>query len=302
MLIPICDEIRRRHMPAITFLMVVMHLALFVSALDGQWFTESARLNEVCFSSGVSHGALVYQEWLRYGTYWLLDKSWFAVLANLAILIIFGPSLENRAGRLLFLLIYVSSAIMGGIFHSLFSHHIFATVSTSGAIAGLLGAYAVQIDLQTRIRTVTMWYEHPISGTTLCFLWVFAQVLLANHVVCDSGVSSFAIVLGGFLNGVLVGYFTRELTPNVVINRSGLLEIVPRSVARNLKQQQHKQLSRQPAKFEHPEKACPYCDAENHAPIQENNGAFFYQCAAKSCRRLVFVPRRIAIRILQPRS
>lgn len=304
MLIPLCDEIRRKRLPAITFLLVVLHITLFFSALDGQWLVTSGRMHEVNFNSGISHATLQHGEFIKYGTYWLVDKSWFALLANLAILMIFGPSLEDRAGKLLFLCIYFSSAVIGGIFHSLFPGHIYPTVMTCGAIAGLLGAYAVQIDLQTKIRTMAMWYEHPIPGSTLCFLWVFAQVILSNYHVCESGSASFAVILGGFLNGVLVGFFSREFTPNVVISRAGSLEMVSREHAITLRQNnraaQDSQGASQNRNHENADRICPYCQNENNSPVQENNGAYYYQCAAGSCRRLVFLSKQAASRVPQP--
>lgn len=298
MLIPLCDEIRRTRLPVITFLMVVMHLALFVSAMDGQWFTESARLHEVCFGSGINHLAYQNGDWLNFFTYWMLDKSWFALGANMAILLIFGPSLEDRAGRFLFLMIYILSGVAGGLFHAFFPSHIYPTIMTSGAVAGILGAYAVQIDLQTRIRTISMWYEHAITGTPICFLWIFAQVLLSHHDVCESGAASFAVIVGGFLTGVMLGYLTKEWTPNVIIWRAGAMEVVSRQVAQQLKKKASSvQRSRETTNS--PELECPYCHCENHSPILENDGSYYYQCAAAGCRRLVFLSSQVARRLLQ---
>lgn len=297
MLIPLCDEIRRTRLPAITFLMVVMHVALFFSAMNGHWLSESARLHEICYGSGINYQAFENGEWLNFLTYWMVDKSWFAVLANMGVLLIFGPSLEDRAGRLIFLLIYLSSALAGGLLHGFFPNHVYPTIMTSGAVAGVLGAYAVQIDLQTRIRTISMWYEHPITGTPICFAWIFAQLLLTNHEVCQSGAASFAIIVGGFLTGVLLGYATKEWTPNVIIWRAGSMEIVPRKLADALSQKVEDQRKNLPPE-QHPELECPYCHCENRSPIVENEGSYYYQCAAHSCRRLVFLSRKVARRLL----
>lgn len=298
MLIPLCDEIRRIRLPAITFLLVVLHLALFVSALDGQWTQAGGRLHEVCFNSGVSHNSLEHHQWLNYGTYWLLDKSWFALLANLSVLVIFGPSLEDRAGRLLFLTIYAISAVMGGLFHSWFPAHVYPTITTSGAIAGLLGAYAIQIDLQTKIRTLSMYYEQPLSGITLCFGWIVAQVFLANYDVCDSGVASFPVILGGFLTGVVLGFLTKELTPNVVITKAGSLEMVPRKEAHLYRASQKKKKAESSSpKSQNPGRVCPYCHNENHAQLIDNDGSYYYRCEAADCKRLVFVSTKAASRL-----
>lgn len=300
MLIPLCDEIRRIRLPAITFLLVVMHLALFVSALDGQWTQTGGRLHEICFNSGVSYDSMQHQQWLNYATYWMLDKSWFALMVNLIVLLIFGPSLEDRAGRLLFLVIYSASAVVGGIFHSWFPTHIYPTVTTSGAIAGLLGAYAIQIDLQTKIRTLSMYYEQSLSGITLCFGWIVAQVFLANYDVCDSAVASFTIILGGFLTGVILGFLTKEFTPNVVMSKAGSLEIVPRSEA-NLYEngRRHAATKGDTDAGRNPGQVCPYCHNENHTPLIDNDGSFYYRCEAADCHRLVFVSRKAASRLVQ---
>ncbi len=233
MLIPFSDEIRCPHLPVITFLFFVMHMALLMVALDGNFLQEAGRLHESrlyehCVEKGISHSSWQQGNWISFFTYWALDKSWLAFLANGMILLVMGPSLENRAGKLLFTLYYVGSAAVAGLVYSILPENTVSSVSSSGAIAGLLGAYAIQIDLQTRVRAICIWYDQDVSGLMLATFWFIAQAALLGHQVCESPTGSMALVCSGFLTGIVGGYLTREFTPNVVVARYGELVIVSR--------------------------------------------------------------------------
>lgn len=296
-MIPVSDEIRRPHLPAVTFLLLVLHMALFISALDGHFLNEGSRLHELVFRFGLNHNSFVNHEWLDLGTYWIIEKSWYAFLANNLVLFVLGPSLENRAGKLLMLVFYMVAATVAGVCYAVIPDNYMPMVGASGAIAGILGAYAVQIDLQTKIKTICLWYEQDVSGFFLCFAWIFAQILLVNYQVCDSGSASMIPILGGFLSGAILGFVTKEWTPNVVVARAGSLQIVARG------SQSHQESTPQSppatarksamalATSHDPLENCPYCQQAFQGKIVSEDGMNYYQCEASGCRRLVFLSK-----------
>ena len=72
-----------------------------------------------------------------------LHGGWAHVIGNLWYLWIFGDNVEDRFGHLGFLLFYLTAGVLAGLLH--YAVHVdsrLPTLGASGAIAGVLGAYA----------------------------------------------------------------------------------------------------------------------------------------------------------------
>ncbi len=82
-------------------------------------------------------------DWLRLVAPIFLHSGVFHLLLNSAALLIFGPRLEQAFGTLAFASIYLISGIFGVAASYLISPHI--GVGASGAIFGIIGAYAVYL-------------------------------------------------------------------------------------------------------------------------------------------------------------
>lgn len=96
--------------------------------------------------------ALVIQnfELWRLVTYMFLHGGMFHVLINMFILWMFGVTIEQTWGTKRFLFYYFMTGIAGGIFTTIFQpSSMVPTIGASGAIYGLLVAYAVMFPNQT---------------------------------------------------------------------------------------------------------------------------------------------------------
>ena len=86
-----------------------------------------------------SHG-LSAQPW-RLVTYAFLHAGFVHLFMNLWSLLLLGPIVERLTGTIAFLVIYVASAIAGGIASAAW-HPSLVSVGASGAIVGIVGAVA----------------------------------------------------------------------------------------------------------------------------------------------------------------
>jgi membrane associated rhomboid family serine protease len=133
------------------------------------------------------------------------------LLSNMAFLYLFGPNLEARMGRWLFLLFYFSCAGAGASFQVLYDPSSTAPIiGASGAIAGLLGAYFVlfrdhffQIDLG---HVFSRSLVFPIYS--LILFWFLLQIIngvspLLLHAGDFEPVAYFAHI-GGFMCGYIL--------------------------------------------------------------------------------------------------
>ena len=154
-----------------------------------------------------------------------MHGGWLHILGNMLFLWVFGNNIEDRLGRVKFLLFYLVAGLIAVYTQALIDPSSTApTIGASGAIAGVLGAYAW---LFPRARVLTLIFIIffvtlvEIPALILLAVWFVLQFVPALGQVAvgsggDQGVAYFAHV-GGFAFGSLVAlvmlYFTRRDRP-----------------------------------------------------------------------------------------
>jgi membrane associated rhomboid family serine protease len=122
----------------------------------------------------VLHQGAIYQ----LVTYMFLHGGFFHILMNMFILWMFGPELELTWGIKQFFFYYFLTGIAGGAFTVAFQpHSVIPTIGASGAIYGLLVAYAVMWPN----RTLMLYFLIPMKVKYAVILFVglefFASVM-----------------------------------------------------------------------------------------------------------------------------
>jgi membrane associated rhomboid family serine protease/Tfp pilus assembly protein PilF len=133
-----------------------------------------------------------------------MHGGWLHLIGNMFFLWLTGTSLEDKWGRLLFLILYLASGVAGTLIHgSVHPESTVPMVGASGAIAGLMGAFLVRLTT-TRIRF--FYWIYFIRGTfhapayVVLPLWLFQQFAMAGSGQ-TGGVAVWAHI-GGFGLGV----------------------------------------------------------------------------------------------------
>jgi len=145
-----------------------------------------------------------------------LHGGWLHLIGNMWYLWIFGNNIEEAMGRLRYLSFYILCGFVASFSHILLnSRSTIPTIGASGAIAGVLGAYAMLYP-RARVLTVVMLVFfirllYIPAGFMLGFWFIFQ--LLSGSIAGDqsSGGVAFWAHIGGFIAGViLVGLFKKK--------------------------------------------------------------------------------------------
>ena len=150
-----------------------------------------------------------------------LHGGWAHLIGNMWYLWIFGDNVEDRLGHFGYLVFYlVAGAIAALVQYATQPDAQLPTVGASGAIAGVLGAYAVAFP---RARVITLvpllifFQVLPLPALLVLGLWFVYQFLFGALSLSASGVSggiAFWAHIGGFAFGavamLLLGGRTRR--------------------------------------------------------------------------------------------
>jgi membrane associated rhomboid family serine protease len=150
--------------------------------------------------------------WVTLLTSMFMHGGFLHIAGNMLFLWVFGNNIEDRLGRVKFLLFYLLAGLIAVYTQALIDPGSTApTIGASGAIAGVLGAYAW---LFPRARVLTLIFiiffvtVVEIPALILLALWFILQFVPALGQVAvgsggDQGVAYFAHV-GGFVFGSAV--------------------------------------------------------------------------------------------------
>ena len=138
-----------------------------------------------------------------------LHGGWLHLLGNMLFLYVFGNNVEDRLGRLRYLLFYLACGYAATYGYALFSPNSDATlVGASGAIAGVLGAYLVLFPKAKVWSLLTFLYFLPVrlpAWVVLGFWFVLQYGYFRGAGLSgNEGVAYGAHVIGFVVGALLV--------------------------------------------------------------------------------------------------
>jgi membrane associated rhomboid family serine protease len=226
-MIPLRDANPTRRTPIVTLALIVACFVAFayelgrlgsggMEALDAfvtEWGIVPAEL-----TAAWTAGSSLTTEALTLITSQFLHGGWLHLLGNLLFLWIFGNNVEDRLGRLRFLLFYlVGGAIAGLTQVAIDPESTIPTIGASGAIAATLGAYVVLFPRARITSLVFLGFFYQlidVPAVVVLVFWFLLQLIdgIASLGVTDAGggVAFFAHI-GGFVFGALVGVVVRGI-------------------------------------------------------------------------------------------
>ncbi len=147
---------------------------------------------------------------LSFVTMMFLHGGWMHILGNMWFLWIFGNNVEDRLGHIVFALFYfvcgwLALACQWGVN----PNSTVPAIGASGAVAGVLGAYAITFPtakVRTLVFLVFIITIIDLPALVVLGLWILGQVLNgvgALHLGIDGGVAWFAHI-GGFFSGLVL--------------------------------------------------------------------------------------------------
>jgi membrane associated rhomboid family serine protease len=223
--IPLRDRNPTRRTPVVTIgliaaCFVIFAIELSITAGGGdaalerffqQWGAVPAEITRA-----LENGDYFSRAILGMFTSMFLHGGWLHILGNMLFLWIFGNNVEDRMGRLPFLLFYLVGGITAALAQVVIDPHSEAPlVGASGAIAAALGAYIVLFPGARILSLVFLGFFYQlleVPALVILGFWFVLQLISGvgslGGGTAQGGVAFFAHI-GGFLLGVVVGLLLR---------------------------------------------------------------------------------------------
>jgi membrane associated rhomboid family serine protease len=219
---PIRDEHRTSTPPLVTFALIALNAAAWVflqglgaeatlvrsvcelGLIPGELLGSVAAGTRVPLGEGVSCVITGDANWLTPLTSMFMHGSWFHIIGNMWFLWVFGDNVEEVLGHGRYLLFYLISGFAAAAAQVIADPaSAIPMVGASGAIGGVMGAYAV---LFPRARIDVLFFFGffvrviPMSAIFMLGYWFVIQLLSGSLGGAEGGVAFWAHV-GGFAAG-----------------------------------------------------------------------------------------------------
>jgi len=151
--------------------------------------------------------------WYGFFTYQFLHGGFMHLAGNMLFLWVFGPNVEDRLGRVWYLLFFLFGGAAAGAAHAVFEMN--PVIGASGSISAVTGAYLVLFP-RTHIRVLLMFIIIGVYNIPAVWFigFAIARDLFMQGLGGDDGVARLAHI-GGYLFGGGI---------SVVLLATGLLE------------------------------------------------------------------------------
>lgn len=135
------------------------------------------------------------------------------LLGNMLFLYVFGDNVEDTFGHIPYLVFYLFCGVASGLIHVLFNiHSSLPAIGASGAISGVMGAYAV---LFPRARVLMLFFIFilPVPAVLVLGYWFVLQFLSGiGEFGAPAGMGGVAwwAHIGGFSVGLLIALMVKK--------------------------------------------------------------------------------------------
>jgi membrane associated rhomboid family serine protease len=185
--------------------------AAFEAAIT-EWGVVPGRL-----TAAWDRGGWLSGETLTLFTSQFLHGGWLHLLGNLLYLWIFGNNVEDRLGRLGFLVFYLAGGVIAGVAQvAIDPESPIPTIGASGAIAATLGAYLVFFPGARVTSLVFLGFFYQlvrVPAAIVLVIWFALQLLngIGSLGVTQGGGVAFFAHIGGFVFGAVVAWLVNRL-------------------------------------------------------------------------------------------
>ncbi len=214
---PIQDLNPTRRVPILTYGLIAANVVVFLWEMSlSQAQLQRAFLDLSVVPANVSRDPVSLETFLDVVRSMFFHGGYEHIFGNMLYLWLFGDNVEDRLGKILFIVFYFVSGFAAAIAQVLIDPHSpVPLVGASGAIAGVLGGYLVLFP-GVRVRGILFlgyfarmeeWPAWIVLGFWFV-LQLFNGVVALGPETASGGVAFFAHI-GGFIAGiVMVGLFT----------------------------------------------------------------------------------------------
>lgn len=201
------DNSLRKTTPVVTYILIALNVLFFFLELAGgeefvkQWAFIPERFGR---SPGADFPTLFSAMFMHAG--------WMHLAGNMLYLWIFGDNVEDRLGKLKYLLLYILSGLAATFAqYFFFPNSNLPNVGASGAIAGILGAYLLYFPGQN-VKVLLGRSIVEMRALIVIGFWILLQVFSGAGSLFSSqetGGVAYMAHIGGFAAGLAVAFAFR---------------------------------------------------------------------------------------------
>ena len=197
----LCNPVRRK--PVVTISLIITCVLVFIYQLSLDAPAMQSLLNNYALMPGLFKGEAL----AGLIGYMFLHSGFMHLFGNMFSLYVFGDNVEDVLGRKNYIVLYLVSGFAGAFVQVIFqAETALPVVGASGAIAGLLGAYAV---LFPKVKIRMIFFFIPFYFR---YYWYIGFWLLINFsgLMGSEAKVAWLCHLGGFAAGTLVAIPFRQ--------------------------------------------------------------------------------------------
>lgn len=213
-MIPLRDSVRSGRTPYVNISLILINILVFFQQLA----IEPYQLNQIYYSYGVIPaevlnvfftGSPLLPVIIPFITSIFIHGGWWHLIGNMLFLWIFGDNIEDRLGRVKYLLFYLAVGVAGGVAHVLANPaSTIPVIGASGAVAGVLGAYLISFPRSRILALVpVLFFITVIEVPAVIFIVVWFAIQFFNGVAFLGGTANAVAYwahIGGFLAGLVL--------------------------------------------------------------------------------------------------
>jgi membrane associated rhomboid family serine protease len=149
-----------------------------------------------------------------------LHGSWMHLIGNMWFLYLFGNNIEDRLGHAVYIVFYILGGLAATAAHyAMYSGSTVPVIGASGAVAAILGAYAVTYPfarVHTLIFIVIFVTVIDLPALAVLGLWFLGQLIsFYGEARMDmSGGVAFLAHIGGFVAGAIAMPLLNSIVPH----------------------------------------------------------------------------------------
>lgn len=216
-MIPLKDDNPTRTFPIINIALILVNVVVFIyqATLPPHAYKAFVAANAIvpmripAFLAGHLGFKMVFYPIF---TSMFLHGGLMHLLGNMLFLYIFGDNVEDAFGHFAYLVFYLFCGVGSAMVHTIFNlHSSLPAIGASGAISGVMGAYAVMFP-RARVWMLFFIFLIPVPALLVLGYWFVLQFLsgIGEFGAAAQGGVAFWAHIGGFLIGMVVALMVEK--------------------------------------------------------------------------------------------
>ena len=220
-MLPLKDMNPTRRFPWLTYAIIIVNVLVFLWELSlSPAQLEAALTSLSVVPARVSADPFALDSILSVIRSMFFHAGWSHLLGNMLYLYLFGDNVEDRLGRIVYLVLYFGSGFAATVAQiAIDPTSTIVQLGASGAIAGVLGSYfilfpGVRVKGIVPLRFIGLWADWPawlVLG--LWFLVQFFNGAASLGVQTSTGGVAFFAHIGGFVFGLILTQMVMRFYP-----------------------------------------------------------------------------------------